>query len=41
MTIGPVAVSQATLVVGTLLVAFVLYLAMNNRLVTYMSIMGV
>lgn len=40
IAIGPVSVSQATLVVGVLLVGFVFYLAANNRLTTYMAIMG-
>lgn len=38
---GGVSISQATFVVGMLLVGFVLYLAMNNRLTTYESILGV
>lgn len=38
---GGVSISQATFVVGMLLVGFVLYLAMNNRLTTYESILGI
>jgi hypothetical protein len=35
VTSNPVAISQSTLLVGALLATFLLWLAVNNRLVTY------